>query len=62
MSKKKSNVVNTNLGILLICLFSSIFTMADFIIIDHVLDKYVDYSKCNCTKCGVKDNNVIIYN
>jgi hypothetical protein len=36
--------------------------MADFIIIDHVLDKYVDYSKCNCTKCGVKDNNVITDN
>ena len=56
MGEKKKKMVNTNLGILLICLFSSIFTMADFIIIDHVLDKYFDYSKCECSKCG--DNNL----
>lgn len=52
-------VVDTNLGILLICLFSAVFTMADFIIIDHVLDKYVDYSKCQCDKCDVPDDGVI---
>lgn len=56
MEEKKKKIVNTNLGILLICLFSSIFTMADFLIIDHVLDKYFDYSKCECSKCG--DNNL----
>ena len=49
-------MVDTNLGILLICLFSSIFTMADFIIIDHVLDKYFDYSKCECKSCGGTTN------
>ena len=58
MEEKGKKMVNTNLGILLICLFSSIFTMTDFIIIDHVLDKYVDYSKCQCTKCDIKDNGV----
>ena len=56
MREKKRKMVNTNLGILLICLFSSIFTMADFLIIDHVLDKYFDYSKCECAKCG--DSNL----
>ena len=56
MEEKKKKIVNTNLGILLICLFSSIFTMADFLIIDHVLDKYFDCSKCECSKCG--DNNL----
>jgi len=55
---KDKKVVNTNLGILLICLFSAVFTMADFIIIDHVLDKYVDYSKCQCDKCDVPDDGV----
>ena len=58
MGEKKKKMVNTNLGILLICLFSSIFTMADFIIIDHVLDKYFDYSKCECTKCGDSNLNL----
>ena len=58
MREKKKRMVNTNLGILLICLFSSIFTMADFIIIDHVLDKYFDYSKCECTKCGDSNLNL----
>ena len=53
---KKKRMVDTNLGILLICLFSSIFTMADFIIIDHVLDKYFDYSKCECKSCGGTTN------
>ena len=60
MEKKKKKIVDTNLGILLICLFSSIFTMADFIIIDNVLDKYIDYSKCECQKCNsvvVSDDN-----
>lgn len=56
MEKKKKKIVDTNLGILLICLFSSIFTMADFIIIDNVLDKYIDYSKCECQKC----NSVVV--
>lgn len=60
MEEKKKKIVNTNLGILLICLFSSIFTMADFLIIDHVLDKYFDYSKCECSKCG--DNNLKLDN
>lgn len=59
---EEKRVVDTNLGILLICLFSAVFTMADFIIIDHVLDKYVDYSKCQCDKCDVKDNSVITDN
>lgn len=62
MEDKK--VVNTNLGILLICLFSAVFTMADFIIIDHVLDKYIDYSKCdvkdNGTVSGNTDNTPVI--
>lgn len=44
---EEKRVVDTNLGILLICLFSAVFTMADFIVIDHVLDKYIDYSKCD---------------
>lgn len=54
----KDKKVGTAFGVAVICLFSSIFTMADFIIIDHVLDKYVDYSKCQCTKCG--DSNLIL--
>ena len=57
MEKKKKKIVDTNLGILLICLFSSIFTMADFIIIDNVLDKYIDYSKCECQKCNSNLNS-----
>lgn len=56
MKKKERKMVNTNLGILLICLFSSIFTLVDFIVIDKALDKYVDCSKCECSKCG--DNNL----
>ena len=54
MEKKERKLVNTNLGILLICLFSSIFTLVDFIVIDKALDKYVDCSKCE--KCTVVDN------
>lgn len=57
MEKKERKMVNTNLGILLICLFSSIFTLVDFIVIDKALDKYVDCSKC--TKCDVKDNGTV---
>lgn len=64
MNEKKKKVVDTNLGILLICLFSSIFTLVDFFVIDRVLNKYFDYSKCECEKCnsgnlkldGVVDN------
>lgn len=57
MEKKERKMVNTNLGILLICLFSSIFTLVDFIVIDKALDKYVDCSKC--TKCEIKDNGTV---
>lgn len=60
--EKEKKVIDTNLGILLICLFSAVFTMADFIIIDHVLDKYVDYSKCQCEKCNVNDDGIITDN
>ena len=64
MEEKKKKIVNTNLGILLICLFCSVFTLADFLVVDHILGKYFDYSKCNCPKCvdsnlnldGVIDN------
>ena len=56
MEKKDKKMVNTNLGILLICLFSSIFTLVDFLIVDKILD---GYNKCEeCTKCG--DNNLIL--
>ena len=58
MRENDSKVINTNLGILLICLFSAVFTMADFIIINSVLDKYVDYSKCECAKCDDRDDVV----
>lgn len=51
MEEKKKKIVNTNLGILLICLFCSVFTLADFLVVDHILGKYFDYSKCNCPKC-----------
>ena len=57
MEEKERKVVNTNLGILLICLFSSLFTLIDFIVIDRALDKYVDCSKC--TKCEVKESGTI---
>ena len=68
MNEKKKKVVDTNLGILLICLFSSIFTLVDFFVIDRVLNKYFDYSKCECEKCNSgnlklddnKDNTPII--
>lgn len=56
MEKKDKKMVNTNLGILLICLFSSIFTLVDFLIVDKILD---GYNKCEeCTKCEIKDNGV----
>lgn len=57
MEEKERKVVNTNLGILLICLFSSLFTLIDYIVIDRALDKYVDCSKC--TKCEVKESGTI---
>ena len=56
MEKKKKKIVDTNLGILLICLFSSIFTLVDFLIVDKILDSH---NKCEeCTKCDIKDNGV----
>lgn len=54
MSNEKKTV-NSNLGILLICLFSAIFVMMDFIVIDNALDKYISYSSN-----GSGDNDTII--
>lgn len=59
MEKEKKSV-NSNLGILLICLFSSIFVMADCLIIDNTLHKYISYKKCSCDSCSGNtsgDNN-----
>lgn len=53
ISTKELKIVNTNLGILLIYLFSSFFAMADFIIIDYVFDKCVG---SNFNLDGVIDN------
>ena len=54
MEKKKKKIVDTNLGILLICLFSSIFTLVDFLIVDKILDSH---NKCEeCTKCVDNSN------
>lgn len=58
MEEKKKKIVNTNLGILLICLFCSVFTLADFLVVDHILGKYFDYSKCNCAKCDDSNLNL----
>ena len=33
-------IINTNIGLVIICLFTAVFVMADFIVIDKALDSY----------------------
>lgn len=51
-------IINTNIGLVIICLFCAVCVMADFIVIDKALDSYVDYSKCNCAKYGDSNLNL----
>lgn len=58
-------IINTNIGLVIICLFTAVFVMADFIVIDKVLDSYVvneknnnkDYNKDNTVTEDVNDSN-----
>lgn len=59
MEKKERKMVNTNLGILLICLFSSLFTLIDFIVIDKALDKYVSNANSVDNRGIIDDSNIV---
>lgn len=52
MERKSRNIINTNIGLTIICLFSAVCVMADFIIIDKALDKYIEYRDVS------KENNI----
>jgi len=50
-------IINTNIGLVIICLFCAVCVMADFIVIDKALDKYIEY--CD-EKNDVSNNNLIL--
>ena len=51
-------IISTNTGLVIICLFTAVCVMADFIVIDKVLDSYIVNNKIKNNEKFLEDKEL----